>query len=275
MRSFDYFKVIIKNWKSKLKSNLFDFPNDSRVFKRKNLLEVLKIVNKVGFSRFTFDLISNDLPSNKKIVIVAPHPDDEVIGLGGTLLRLLREKCTVEIIYMTSGKLSEKKIREQELKNVCTLLNVRFHIIGGVAGDKLFGSEKIAEVIKNLNPGIIFMPFILDDNADHRKTHNQLIIALKGLSNKNKINNIKIWSYQIYGPIIVNKVIDISNVINHKKKLIKLYKSQFKSRDWEHYTTGMNAWNSRFLSNRNKVWAECFFVQSMKDYKNFYYEIFR
>ena len=102
MRNFDYFKVIIKNWKSKLKSNLFNFPSDSRVFKRKNLLEILKIVNKVGFSRFTFDVISNDLPSNKKIIIVAPHPDDEVIGLGGTLLRLLREKCTVEIIYMTT-----------------------------------------------------------------------------------------------------------------------------------------------------------------------------
>ena len=142
MRNFDYFKAIIKNWKSKFKSYLFHFPNDSRVFKRKNLLEILKIVNKVGFSRFTFDVISNDLPSNKKIIIVAPHPDDEVIGLGGTLLRLLEEGCTVEIIYMTSGKLSEKKIREQELQKVCTKLNVRFHIIGGVARDKLFGSEK-------------------------------------------------------------------------------------------------------------------------------------
>ena len=118
------------------------------------------------------------------------------------------------------------------------------------------------------------MPFILDDNDDHRKVHNILIGALKNFPNNNYIKKINVWSYQIYGPIIVNKVIDISDVIN-KKKLIKLYKSQFMSRDWEHYTTGMNAWNSRFLSTRNKAWAECFFVQSMKDYKNFYYEIFR
>ena len=96
-------------------------------------------------------MISNDLPSNKKIIIVAPHPDDEVIGLGGTLLKLIKEKCNVEIIYVTSGKLSEKKMREYELQKVCAKLNVKFHIIGGVAKNRLFGSEKIAKVIKNLN----------------------------------------------------------------------------------------------------------------------------
>ena len=75
--------------------------------------------------------------------------------------------------------------------------------------------------------------------------------------------------------MIVNKVIDISDIISRKEALIKNYKSQFQSRDWAHYTNGMNAWNSRFLNKKNKAWAECFFVQSIIEYENFFKDIFK
>ena len=48
MKIFDYFKEIIKNWKSKLKNTFLNFSNDLSVFKRKNLLEILKVVNKLA-----------------------------------------------------------------------------------------------------------------------------------------------------------------------------------------------------------------------------------
>ena len=74
--------------------------------------------------------------------------------------------------------------------------------------------------------------------------------------------------------MIVNKVIDISDIISRKEALIKKIKSQFQSRDWAHYTSGMNAWNSRFL-NKKQGWAECFFVQSIIEYENFFKDIFK
>ena len=80
---------------------------------------------------------------------------------------------------MTSGRLNEKEIREQELKRVCNKLGVKHHIIGGVANQKLFGSKIIAQIIEDFKPNIILMPFILDDNDDHRKTHLQFKAALK------------------------------------------------------------------------------------------------
>ena len=248
---------------------------DIKIFSKKNLFEILKIVNKVGFSRFTVNEISFDLPDFKKVIIIAPHPDDEVIGAGGTIIKLIKKKCNVKIIYMTSGRLNEKEIREQELKRVCNKLGVKHYIIGGVANQKLFGSKIIAQIIEDFKPNVILMPFILDDNDDHRKTHLQFKAALKILPKANYKRKITVWSYQIYGPLIVNKVIDISDIISRKEALIKNYKSQFRSRDWAHYTSGMNAWNSRFLNKKKtKAWAECFFVQSIIEYENFFKDIF-
>ena len=69
--------------------------------------------------------------------------------------------------------------------------------------------------------------------------------------------------------------IDISDIVSRKEALIKNYKSQFQSRLVHEYKNGMNAWNSRFLNKKNKAWAECFFVQSMIEYENFFKDIFK
>ena len=50
-----------------------------------------------------------------------------------------------------------KEIREQELKEF-VLLGVKNHIIGGVANQKLFGSEIIAQIIEDFKPNVILMP---------------------------------------------------------------------------------------------------------------------
>ena len=238
------------------------------------MYNALKISNSIGFSRFTIDDINYSLPKNKKIIVLAPHPDDEIIGPGGSLIEASKNLCKVEIIYLTSGKECEKEEREKELKKVCDNLNFSYYIIGGVANKALIGSNKIINILINSRPDIIFIPFFLDDNIDHKKT-NTLFYEICSSENKFISHKLEVWSYQVYNPLIVNKVIDISANIKKKEKLIRFYKSQFKSRDWAHYSLGMNAWNSRFLNKREgKGWAECFFVQTLAEYLEFYKEIF-
>ena len=244
---------------------------DIKIFKEKhNFYQAIKIVNTIGFSRFTSEKIVYEIPQKKKIIILAPHPDDELIGAGGTLIETLKRKCSIEIIYLTSGKKEEKRIREKELREVCDLLSVRSHVIGGIANKKLIGNKRILQILNQFKPQIIFIPFILDDNPDHKKA-NKLFYDISSLLNKtNPSINYEVWSYQVYTPLLVNRVVDITNNISKKEKLIKIYKSQFKSRDWAHYAIGLNAWNSRFLKRKKgPSWAECFFVQSKKEYEKF------
>src|ERR1043166_7647856 len=67
-------------------------------------------------------------PQGKKIVVLAPHMDDEVIGCGGTLCKHVRNGAEVIVVYMTDGRYGstalqrlkgeERKRRERELIEV-------------------------------------------------------------------------------------------------------------------------------------------------------------
>jgi glucosamine-6-phosphate deaminase len=47
-----------------------------------------------------------ELPSNKKIMVLSPHPDDDVISVGGTIKHLNEKRNDVTIIYMVSGNIA-------------------------------------------------------------------------------------------------------------------------------------------------------------------------
>jgi glucosamine-6-phosphate deaminase len=55
-----------------------------------------------------------DLPSNKKIVVLSPHPDDDVISVGGTIKHLKEKKNDVTVIYMVSGNIA---VRNEDVIN--------------------------------------------------------------------------------------------------------------------------------------------------------------
>lgn len=79
--------------------------------------------------------------------------------------------------------------------------------------------------------------------------------------------DIEIWAYQVYGCLPLNAAVNIGDVIEEKLDLLRLYKSRFKTRDWAHYTRGLNAFNIRFLPMpTDKDYAETFLKVPLKKY---------
>ena len=52
---------------------------------------------------------------NKKILVVASHPDDEVLGCGGTLIKYSKDGYEIKIIFMTNGVSSRSKTKKNEI----------------------------------------------------------------------------------------------------------------------------------------------------------------
>ena len=203
-------------------------------------------------------------PAAQSILVLAPHPDDEVIGPGGTLIRAARGGRTVNILYVTSGKREEAAERNAEAKVCCASLGFAPVILGGVADqiDVAAAAKSVAESIGSIRPGAILVPFLLDDHPDHRRVNEVLLRALEGAA-----SDAEIWAYQVYSPIPGNVAVDVTDVIAAKADAIRGYRSQMAHRDWAHFALGLNAFNCRLLSGQaDPHYVESFFVVSCGEY---------
>lgn len=204
-------------------------------------------------------------PSNQKIVVFAPHPDDEVIGMGGTLIKMIENKCDVHVIFFTLKDnpdiFVESKKSAKHNGFEYTHLEFQRRSIP-TSADAL---AELKTLLIDLKPDSIFLPFMLDDHEDHRLCSDVLASLAPSLQ-KSKINP-EIWAYQVYTALPLNTVINISDVIERKKDAIRVYKSCFKSRDWAHFAAGLNAFNVRFMvGDSHESYAEVFCRTSMSKY---------
>ena len=200
-------------------------------------------------------------------MVIAPHPDDESVGPGGTLLKMTDNGAKITILFLTSGKKGEENIREKECKTIakklgCKILFLQKNANNLTCDDETLNSVSLA--VQNYGRDGVFVTFLLDDHPDHRKASELLYLSyLHG-----KIaHKTQIWAYQVYTSVLPNVVIDITDVSKRKKQLIEIHQSQFVYRNWGHYTLGLNAFNSRFLKNRkNEAYAEIFLNLPMEGY---------
>lgn len=216
-------------------------------------------------------------PDAARALILAPHPDDDVFSSGGTMLHLLKGGCEINVIYLASGspktyqndksqildKIAEKL--EEETREISRQIgtNIEFWRFSNrkiVINEEIL--NRVRELISRIKPEVVFLPFLSDDHDDHRRVVQLFYEAFKDF----KKLNFEVWAYQVYSTLISNVVVDISDVIAEKIRLINLWDSVKRQRDWAHYIKGMNAFNSRFLKTNEPRYAECFFVLPAKEY---------
>jgi len=218
------------------------------------------------------------IPHEKNVLIIAPHPDDEFIGLGGTILKLRENKCNIHIVYVTNGEPAERGLkRKEEAKVICESLFLNATFLDAPADAiKLTDCviEKLSTIVKSLLPDIVFIPSFLDENDDHRRVSQLFYYVMK------KAKNFQIEHfafYQVYNSFFGNRTIDITDVASEKRKLINLYKSQVAKRDWAHYALSLNGVNTRFQHDRNNLlvkYCELVLLLSQAEYLNISQTVF-
>ena len=184
---------------------------------------------------------------NKKILIVAAHPDDEILGCGGTIMKL-KKNNEINVIFMTNGVSARGRNKNNEIKerkNSClklfkylslpepTFLNFPDNQMDKTPLIKIV--KKIENKIRSLNPSTLITHYSHCLNVDHRITFEAVITACRPI---NKLSVKKILSFEIpsstdwalfkdkqFHP---NYYIDISKHINDKIKMINFYKKELK-----------------------------------------------
>lgn len=206
-------------------------------------------------------------PDARQIVVLSPHPDDEAIGPGGTLVRATEASGSVLCVHITDGVGLGTEVLREEASAAARegKYGVRFlgHPLRRIPLDRP-ALQELAEAVTSHRPEVLMLPFLLDDHDDHRRVNHMVWEAYKvGLLPA----NLEIWAYQVYTPLPGNVVVDITDQVGRKAALIRCYASQMRRRDWAHFAVGLNAFNSRFLpESTTPRYAELFTVLPLKDY---------
>jgi len=220
--------------------------------------------------RFSENLVPQlmDGCRGRRLLVIAPHPDDEMLGPGGTLLKMVRRGAEVMVLYLTSGATHEMEVREAEAIDVgercgfsCTFLRQK----AGSLEASVDLADQLGACVRTFGPDTLFIPFVLDDHKDHRKASEILVRAFR--TGAAAPSNLAVWAYQVYTALLPNVIVDITEVIDDKTEAISRYRSQMERRDWAHFARGLNAFNSRFCRGGGRArFVEAFFVLPLNDY---------
>ena len=180
----------------------------------------------------------------EKILVICAHPDDETLGLGGTIKLHSSNGSDVYVLNFTDGETARgksiKKIvkRQEQAKKAVSILGVKEIEFLDYEDQKLDIiplvelSKKIESRIKKWNPSIIYTHFWGDTNQDHRALFDATMIASRPTPDS-KINTIICyetpssteWSHQNFNP---NYFIDVQKVLKIKIKALQQYKNEIK-----------------------------------------------
>ncbi|WP_111976367.1 PIG-L deacetylase family protein [Algibacillus agarilyticus] len=173
------------------------------------------------------------IPGNNWLVI-APHQDDELIGMGGTILKHRSKLQNITIVYVTDGSKGGKEaIRNAEAVTVCGHLNAKPIFLE--FGDRSLPAKElklaILAQIEQHKPDTVFVPSPLDYHPDHRE-----ITACVWDIAKESTTIFNLISYEISNQGMSNILVNITDEIEEKQNLISIYESQLLNQPYAEYS---------------------------------------
>jgi LmbE family N-acetylglucosaminyl deacetylase len=193
---------------------------------------------------------------SSSILILAAHPDDEVLGCGGTIAKLAGEGATIHVAFLADGVYSragEAVVQQDELharriaaQNACDILGVKSVSFGEFPDNRMdtVALLDITKALENLiaecKPEVVFTHNAGDVNIDHRRMNEAAVTACRpqrGHPVKTllcfEVPSSTEWQLPGSAPIFApNWFVDISDTLDRKFAALDAYTAEL--RDWPH-----------------------------------------
>jgi len=184
-------------------------------------------------------------------LVIAAHPDDEVLGCGGTIARRAGEGHEVYIAILGEGITSRYQQREQADKKLIEALHARSQQVADMLGakelflyslpDNRFDTVSLLDVIKiieklveELQPQVIYTHHGGDLNIDHVVLHRAVLTATRPMASHpvKEIYTFEVpssteWAFGQFQPAFrPNVFVDISDTLETKIQAMQIYESE-------------------------------------------------
>lgn len=186
----------------------------------------------------------------KNIIAIVAHPDDEIIGVGGTLRKHVKRGDNVHVLILGDGKTSRDGVTGKSKLNTLSVskeeTKMALRVLGISSYEKIslpdnqFDSFPLLEIVKKVSsvvsvvkPDIVYTHHFGDLNIDHKRTFEATIIVCRPIEvNVEKIllfetlSSTEMSGTQIKDAFLPNYFINIENELDEKLKAMVQYASE-------------------------------------------------
>jgi LmbE family N-acetylglucosaminyl deacetylase/GT2 family glycosyltransferase len=191
----------------------------------------------------------------ERLLVLAPHPDDEVIACGGLVAQHLRENRKVRIVIATNGaEQGDGSSREEESRRGVAILGngaeIEFLRLPDrgleKAGEEL--AERLRHELRSWLPDLIVVPSPIEIHPDHvalSRAFCELVQSDRTVFAELAVATVAF--FEVSQPIRPNALVDITDAAVVKWNAIEAHASQTAVHDYATYARGLNAYRSMTL----------------------------
>lgn len=203
-----------------------------------------------------------------RVLVLAPHPDDEVFGCGGAIASHLRQGANVQVVVLTDGgKHGSIDVRVQECLAAAAILGYGTPDFWNESDRFLVCSEQLTSRLVNLlvseQIDLLYAPSPWEVHPDHRQA---AWLALEGVQRSG--NQCRIAFYEVGAPLRPNVLLDISQHLDLKQRAMACFKSQMVHQPYDEQIVALNRFRTYTLPASVKS-AEAFLLLAHHDLSSF------
>jgi LmbE family N-acetylglucosaminyl deacetylase len=186
----------------------------------------------------------------QNVLILAPHPDDEVLGCGGTICNHTARGDRAVVVFLTSGELGLKhlphgkawQIRETEAQAAARILKLSalkfLRLPDWTSSEHVAkGARLLRPVLQAERPRIIYLPHPREWHPDHQAALPILRAALRG----SRLRLPELRGYEVWTPLAeYDRVENITAAWPRKLRALQAHRSQLDEFDYERAVAGLS-----------------------------------
>ncbi len=212
-------------------------------------------------------------PPPGPVLVIAPHADDEVCGAGGAIALHGRRGDPVFLEILTAGTTGDpekrfsdiRALRREEAWEAARILGIgevtfwdlpdNFEITWG---DVEAASSRIENRARQVGARLLYHPWRGESHGDHQGAALAAEKALERLGGE-----VTGLAYEVWSPLPAEVVLDITSVVDVKRRALQAYASQLSYTDYIHHILGLNAHRGVYLEGRARF-GEAFLFTGRK-----------
>ncbi len=202
-----------------------------------------------------------------RVLVLAPHPDDESLGCGGSLALHANNSDPIKVVFLTDGVWGEEshahdpeeymRLRESEASKACEILGGMEFEFWRIPDRQLAEAHpiwRLCELIETFKPSLIYAPSPMETHPDHRAAAALAWEAVQRLK-----CDVQVAFYELGCPVGINTLVDITRVAEQKSRACNGYESQLQYHPYTDCVMGLNRYRSLTISAA-AAYAEGFLV---------------